>query len=947
MNTAPPADFPISPLSEPGTARFLGWVASLSLLIGVVLMVVNLSDPAIGFKPGAALMMVNGSICLILIRSGRLRTAAQFLCWAGMITTLASAYNTLGLQSFAWLRVPIIIMLGGWLLGRTTAYLLALVGAVMVMLFYRLHVQGHAFPDTYSLDAIMVAYLIAMVISALIAGSAAATFSRQLTGLAEARSQLTALFDSTDDLVWSVDPQQLGLIRFNDALTRYLKTLGSTAQSGQTVHDWNLRHPQITLWEGLYHRALTQGAFVQEAEAFGDGRLFRLGFNVLRQNEAVFGISVFASDITDERRIQREHEDELAFRQKLIESIPGIFFVLDERGQYLMWNHNLEKTYGLTPQQITQLDPLLTIAPEERERVSLVLREVFATGQASIETISLTATDPQRIPLLLTGYLMEWQGKPTLLGIGLDISAQKAAASELEQHKNHLEELVESRTRELSVAKQKAEVANQTKSQFLANMSHEIRTPLTAIIGFSESLMTNPHEAAERNSMLETIIRNSRHLQGIISNILDFSKIEAGRLEIEPMRFSVAEFIADMERVGSSLSQNKELSFSLHLVSPVPQYVHSDPTRLRQIVMNLIGNAVKFTPTPGVIRLLVGSDLTQRQLLLVVQDTGIGISDEEMERLFHPFAQADNSTTRRFGGTGLGLSISRELARLLGGDIRVFSIKGLGSLFVVSIAAGDLEGIPFLSQWPLETTAAPATESLGIPQLTGRILLAEDTIDSQNLISLLIRRTGAEVVITQNGQEAVDRAQEMEFDLVLMDMQMPVMGGLDATLMLRLTGFEQPIIALTANATEQDKAQAIQAGCNGFLTKPIDQSAFFAVLAQHLPDIQAVQPNAQTVAVTVIPATDPEFLAMQANFYQELPERIATIQSLSAQGHWSELRAKAHQLKGIAGSFGLPEASRLCAQVEQRIVADDYPPVPALIETLLACCASSHPPSNP
>jgi CheY-like chemotaxis protein len=208
------------------------------------------------------------------------------------------------------------------------------------------------------------------------------------------------------------------------------------------------------------------------------------------------------------------------------------------------------------------------------------------------------------------------------------------------------------------------------------------------------------------------------------------------------------------------------------------------------------------------------------------------------------------------------------------------------------------------------------------------------------LITLLIRRTGAEVIVANNGQEAVERAQETEFDLVLMDMQMPVMSGLDATRMLRLTGFDQPILALTANATESDRKEAIEAGCDGFLTKPIEQANFFAALSSHLPaatsaSVAASAPRREP------PPVDAEFAALQQNFYRELPERLAVIQQACEQENWAELRSKAHQLKGVAGSFGLPEASRLCGRIEQQIAAADYPPVPALVSALLACSPSS------
>ena len=820
------AELAITPLTEPETRNFLRWIALLNLLLGIINMVMGQMDPAVGFRPGPLIIIINSLLILTLIRLGHVRMAVHVFCWSGLANTLVMAYTAGGLQSFTWLRLPIIILMGGWLLGPRVAFAMAVAGMIAVGIIYRLHLMGHVFPVTYVLDGVYIAYNIAIVTSALIAAATSIAFRRQLTRLAEARSHLHTLFDSTDDLVWSVDSGNFGLIKFNDALKHQLERYDITAREKQEPTDWQTRSIDGSFWEGLYRRTLIKGAFVAEAEAFGSGQLFQLSFNVLQRDGVVFGISVFARDITHERQIQHEREE---------------------------------------------------------------------------------------------------------------------ALQELAQHRNHLEDLVEQRTRELSAAKQSAEIANQAKSQFLANMSHEIRTPLTAIIGFAEGLLTGNCAHDEREQILETIVRNGHHLQDVISDILDFSKIEAGRLEIESSCFALNDFMTDMERLGKTLCQVKGLEFTLHMLTPIPVQIRSDPTRLRQILLNLMGNAIKFTSIPGSVRLIAGSDLARQQLLLVVQDTGIGIGEEEISRLFKPFVQADNSTTRRYGGTGLGLSISRELARLLGGDIQVFSVKGVGSLFMVSIATGELEGVSLLHDWPVDSsteteTPTPVTASRVMPDLGGRILLAEDTEDNQRLISLLIRRTGAEVVVARDGQEAVEIAQATEFDLVLMDMQMPVMNGLDATRLLRLTGFEQPIIALTANATESDKAAALEAGCDAFLTKPIDQAAFFGMLSRYLPAGNPTRQRVETVMDQQ--ACDPEFAALKDHFYQELPERLALIDLACQQENWAELRAKAHQLKGIAGSFGLPEASRLCARIEQLINAHDYPPIPALVSELLGCCAA-------
>ncbi|CAK0752316.1 hypothetical protein CCP4SC76_2320002 [Gammaproteobacteria bacterium] len=351
-------------------------------------------------------------------------------------------------------------------------------------------------------------------------------------------------------------------------------------------------------------------------------------------------------------------------------------------------------------------------------------------------------------------------------------------------------------------------------------------------------------------------------------------------------------------------------------------------------------NAVKFTNAPGAVRLTVRLDAVNEQVVFSIQDTGIGISPSEMQRLFEPFVQANASTTRRYGGTGLGLAISRELARRLGGDIRVISEKDQGSLFVVTLGTGSLEGVALIDGRDGSSGGSTLVQAIPqVPRLTGRVLVAEDNLDIQRLISLLIRRTGADIVIAGNGQEAVERAQNEEFDLVLMDMQMPVMAGLDATELLRLTGFDQPIIVLSANVTEDDKAQAREAGCDGFLCKPINQEAFFSTLACYLHE--ADRSDDGSITVLAHPANlndDREFREMREQFDRELPIRLRDIEVAYQNQDWPNVRSLAHQLRGVATTFGMPEATRIAGAIECQVLRGDYHTVRQLVPELMALC---------
>ena len=382
-----------------------------------------------------------------------------------------------------------------------------------------------------------------------------------------------------------------------------------------------------------------------------------------------------------------------------------------------------------------------------------------------------------------------------------------------------------------------AEAANQSKSLFLANMSHEIRTPLTAILGFAENLLDPECGPVDRTTAVETILRNGHHLLQLINDILDLSKIEAGHLEVERLRFSPGEIVADVMSVLQVRADSKQIQLSLNYDGRIPGTIESDPTRFRQILMNLISNAIKFTERGEVVVRLkmvdalgqtVSTDDQDQQayLLCEVIDSGIGMTEEQLVRIFSPFTQADESMTRRFGGTGLGLSISRRLARLLGGDILVTSRPNVGSTFALRILAGPLLDVAWHDRpTSIGRPSPPIVRSTDI-RLNGRILLAEDGPDNQLLIGSFLRKHGADVTIVDNGRKAIDAAiasleEDRPFAIVLMDMQMPILDGYAATRELRAKRWTGPILALTANAMQGDRQKCLDAGCDEFAIKPI------------------------------------------------------------------------------------------------------------------------------
>jgi len=418
-----------------------------------------------------------------------------------------------------------------------------------------------------------------------------------------------------------------------------------------------------------------------------------------------------------------------------------------------------------------------------------------------------------------------------------DITERKQAEQEQRDYAVALESL----NRTLEEFYTAAEAATRAKSEFLANMSHEIRTPMTAILGYTDVLLADDEDAEESPERLEalrTIKRNGEFLLEIINDILDVSKIESGRLEMEQVKFSPQQLIADVLTLMQVRADAKKLALAVHYQTPIPATIVSDPTRLRQILINLVGNAIKFTES-GTVQLvvsLVGSDRCSL-LQFDVIDSGIGIQPEQIEKLFQPFCQADATTTRKYGGTGLGLTISKRLAELLGGNITVTSQSGQGSTFTVTIGTGSIAGIPLVRD-PVEATSAMATTATASAstKLACRVLLAEDGPDNQRLISHVLRKAGAEVTIVDNGARAVSAILQPEagstpFDVVLMDMQMPVLDGYGATERLREAGCEIPVIALTAHAMSGDREKCMSAGCNDYATKPIDRAALLETVA--------------------------------------------------------------------------------------------------------------------
>ncbi|GIX35958.1 MAG: hypothetical protein KatS3mg126_1737 [Lysobacteraceae bacterium] len=470
-----------------------------------------------------------------------------------------------------------------------------------------------------------------------------------------------------------------------------------------------------------------------------------------------------------------------------------------------------------------------------------------------------------------------------------------------------LEQRVRERTEDLREALVKARELAQAKSAFLANMSHELRTPLTSILGYAELALAADAPPAQREQALRTILRQSEHLLAVVNDVLDANRIESGALRLEIAPVVIADLLRELRDLFAARAHERGIVLEVGAEDGLPAALMADPLRLRQVLINLLGNAVKFT-TQGRVELRVARRLGA--IVFAVRDTGTGIPDAIRPRLFQPFSQADASTTRRFGGSGLGLFISRNLCEAMGGRLGFHSRPGRGSRFFAVFPPGLACGAG--------RTQASAEGLETPPRLGGRVLIAEDVGDLRQLIAILVERTGAEVIGCGDGSEAVALAQRWHPDLVLMDMHMPVMDGVEATHTLRERGFTRPIVALTADVLAEDRRRFLDAGCDEVLHKPVRREALHALLRRFLP-----------------PASDPtgEVRGGQApleqlrlRYARRLEELGAEIEALFERGEVQALLQRLHTLKGSAGTFGFAEVSAAAAELEAVLRATSPPP---------------------
>ena len=792
----------------------------------------------------------------------------------------------------------------------------------------------------------------------------------------ESKEQWERTFDTVPDLIAVVDTDHR-FVQVNRAMAEHLgmtpdECVGKTCH--QHIHGTDAPPPycphSLTIKDEQEHQVE-----IHEDRLGGD---FLLTTTPLRDSEGVLTGSVHvAHDVTAhkkaEEKLRRRAEFEQVISQvssrfirlgsenlddgirqaleqigRFADADRSYVFLLREDGRTLDNTHEWCRE-GIEPRieslQGVGLDGLPFAASKLRNLEDIHIPCVALLGpEAAAEKVLFESQGIQSLVLVP----MASGGIPRgFLGVGSDRTAKSwpddtvALARIVSEVFTHS---LERKRAEITLAKAKtaAEAANQAKSAFLANMSHEIRTPMTAILGYTDLLLDRDATEDERSSCAQIIQRNGKALLELINDILDLSKIEAGKMWLERTRCSPAKLVDEVTALMQVRAEARGLTLVADAATALPQTIETDPTRLRQILINLIGNAIKFTAS-GEVRItsrLVRPPDALPQMEFAVSDTGIGLADDEILRLFKPFTQADTSTTRRFGGTGLGLAISKRLADMLGGGILVESQLGRGSTFTVSIDPGSLDGVP-IAEVPQQEIAILDMGPAVAPEisLTGRVLFAEDTVDSQRLVSLLLRQAGLEVDLAENGLVACRKAEEAmargkPYDLILMDMLMPELDGYDATRRIRGQGYRGPIIALTARVMVGDRESCLGAGCDDYAAKPIDVALLLGTMYRHLkrnsdpPQHGSPEPGGEEPKLTAVPTiksrglldivavSDADRARLLDKYSCALAARAEEIEGAFERRDREQLIHLAHSIHGTAPLYGFDRLSQTAFSVE-------------------------------
>ena len=667
--------------------------------------------------------------------------------------------------------------------------------------------------------------------------------------------------------------------------------------------------------------------------------------------DLVDGFNTFVAKLQASVTERMDAEEQLRKLGLAVAQSPDSVIVTDLQGRIEYVNQAFVESTGHEGSAVigcTQHDLGLSVSPEPTsDRVS---EEVERNGTWQGELITRRRDGREFVELARITPIRNPHGTIThYLSIRRDITQDKRIAAELERHRNHLEEMVGARTAELEEARRAAEDASRTKSAFVANVSHEIRTPMNAIIGFTQALQRS-NLGQKQRGQLQRISAAADHLLHIVNDVLDLSKIEAGKLVINDDAFSLGSVLDHVVSLIQDRVRSKGLRLSLDIDAAIPSTLRGDPVRLTQILLNYASNAVKFTERGSIdlVATRVESPAGELVVRFDVTDTGIGVDPSRVGKLFQYFQQADDTATRKHGGTGLGLAISRRLAEMMGGSVGVESEFGVGSTFWFT--ACFRETTAFVAERTTSERRGPVDddawhERLAREHAGARILVAEDNLVNQEVLRALLAGTGLSIHMAGNGRIAVELARRGHYDLILMDMQMPEMDGLEAVRRIRaLPNGSIPIIALTANAYAEDRALCIEAGMDDHLGKPLSGAALYSTLASWLsharsisrPAAQAAQPDAYPGLESVAGLDLALARELLEGSFSRLPFFLTSyldthadpMGQLSAHieaRRFEEARRIVHSLKGSSAALGIASIQHAAARLERALASAHDP----------------------